>query len=197
MGWLLGALGIGGLGAAALIFIPGAAANALRALGAALDVVRRNPWQCAVLALLLACGLLWRGWNHADDETAVQVAGRAADRKAVADAQVEAARLAIAAKAATEARYRANAERIDHAHETQLADARSDVDRYIADHRVRAQGVAGSRGGTPATADNRDPGVLAGLPANYVPVAESDLRACAAATAYALSAREWALGLAN
>ena len=71
MMWLLGALGIGGI-SAALFLVPGLAANALKALGVALGVVRDNPWQCAVGALLLACGWLWRGWSGEE-------AGRKAD----------------------------------------------------------------------------------------------------------------------
>ncbi len=196
MTWLIGLLGIGGLGAA-LFLIPGLLPRAIEAAGALLGVARRNPWPVAVLALLLACGLLWRSGERARDERDGARAALVDQQHAYHEAQVEAARLALAAKAATEARYKAHAQEIDREHETQLADARSDVDRFIANQRVRGKAVAGSGSKAVASADNRDPGVLAGMPADHVAVAESDLRACAAATAYAVAAREWALGLAR
>ncbi len=178
-------------------FLLGAFGFVRRAAQGAFTLATRYPLQAALIVAVLALGWTWHGKSKAIGQRDAAVAGRKADRTAYTAAQAEAGRLALAAKAATEARYKAHAQEIDREHETQLADARSDVDRYIADHRVRAQGVAGSRGGTPATPDNRNPGVPANLPANYVPVAESDLRACAAATAYALDARTWALGLAK
>lgn len=178
-------------------WIIGALGAVRKALSALWALAVRYPLAAALVAALCLSAWLWQGKGKALNQRDTQIAGRAADRKAVADAQVEAARLALAAKAATEARYKAHAQEIDREHETQLADARSDVDRYIAASRVRGKAVAGAGSKAVASADNRDPGVPAGLPANYVPVAESDLRACAAATAYALDARAWALGLAH
>lgn len=94
MTWLLSALGIGGVGAA-LFFIPGLLPRAIEAAGALLGVVRRNPWQCAVLALVLACGLLWRGWDH-------QVEGLERQVTAWKDAQAKAVAWALAEKRAKE-----------------------------------------------------------------------------------------------
>lgn len=89
MTWLLSIVGIGGIGAA-LFLIPGAAENALRALGAALGVIRDNPWQCAVLALLLACGGIWhvkggqveRANRRADVQAALVAKWKAANEAA-------------------------------------------------------------------------------------------------------------------
>lgn len=193
--WLLGALGIGG--AAALFLVPGLAANAMKALGALLGVVRAHPWQVALIIAVAGCGLIWRHDRRMIDQRDEAIAGRAADRAAYTEAQVEAARLALAAKAATEARYRANAERIDRAHETQLADARDATATYANAHRLRPKGSDGSTCDAPTAADHSNSSLLAGMPANPIVVGESDLQACAAATAYALDAREWALGLAE
>lgn len=167
-----------------------------KAARAALDFVREKPALAAIIALVALSGWLWWGKSNALDQRDAAIAGRAEDRKAYTAAQVEARRLALAAKAATEARYKSHAERIDSDHETELADARSDTERFIAARRLRPQGVAGSCGGALAAADNRDPGVLSSLPADSVVVDAADVRACSDATAYALSAREWALGLA-
>lgn len=195
--WLLGALGIGGIGAA-LFLVPGLAANALKALGALLDVVRDHPWQVAVAASLALSGWLWWGKGNAIEERDAAVAGRKADRAAYTAAQAEALRLALAAKAATEARYKAHAERIDRDHETELADARDATADYIARNRVRGQGAGSATGGTATAADNRGPGVLPEMPAgSFVAVSDVDVQRCSDATAYALSAREWALGLAR
>ncbi len=209
MMWLLGALGIGGIGAA-LFLVPGLAANVLKALGAALGVVRDYPWQCAVLALCVALGGGWlimsgkleTAIDQRDFARNLAKEERANHLQTIAnyrEAQVRAHAFALAAKKATEARYAAHAQEIDRDHETQLADARSDVDRYV--DRVRAEQrtrtAQGGGGSTVAASGDRGPGVLQGMPADHVAVAESDLRACAAATAYALDARTWALGLAR
>ncbi len=180
-----------------MMWLLGLAGAARRALSALWGLTTRYPLAAALCVSLLACGLLWRSGEHARDQRDGARAELADQRAAYANAQVEAARLAIAAKAATEARYKAHAQEIDREHETQLADARSDVDRYIASQRVRGKAVASAGSKTAVAPGDSHPGVPAGLPTDHVAVAESDLRACAAATAYALDAREWALGLAK
>ncbi len=177
------------------LFLLGALGWLKRAFSAALALITRYPLQAALLVALLACGWLWHGKGKAIEQRDVQIAGRAADRKAVAAAQVEAARLALAAKAATEARYRTIAKEADHAYQAELADARSDAERYIAANRVRPETAGRSPRQAAGPAEDRAAVVPVGLPATSVMVSANDVRACTDATTYALSARAWALGL--
>ncbi len=164
-------------------------------LSAITGFARNYPWQAA-LAVCLALSLwLYVGKGKAIEQRDAQIAGRAADRKAVAAAQVEAARLALAAKAATEARYRTIAKEADHAYQAELADARSDAERYIAANRVRPETAGRSPRQAAGPAEDRAAVVPVGLPATSVMVSADDVRACTDATTYALSARAWALGL--
>ena len=56
-----------------MFFIPGFAASAIKAAGALLDVIRSNPWQAAVLALLALFAWAMHGKHAAQAEvTAVQ-----------------------------------------------------------------------------------------------------------------------------
>ena len=135
---------------------------------------------CIALALLSA--LLWRGRDNALAELATFKA-----------AQKEATAKAIAARKAEEKRLASHAERIDREHKTELANAMDAADAYIRANRVRCE--AGTASGTIAATPDRDTGVSEGMPATGVLVSEGDVQACSAATAYALKAREWALGL--
>lgn len=61
MTWLLSLLGVGGLGAAALIFIPGAAAKAGEIGLVVLKAAKEDPWQFACAALAFVAFLGWNG----------------------------------------------------------------------------------------------------------------------------------------
>ena len=197
MGWLLGALGIGGLGAA-LFFIPGLLPRAIEAAGALLGVVRRYPLQAALVASLCLAGWLWWGKGKAIDQRDAAVAGRRADRAAYTAAQAEAQRLALAAKAATEARYKANAERVQNAYEAKFADVRSAAASFIDANRLRPGGVGGSPGQAASATDHRNPRVPVDVSASaLVAVSDVDVQRCSDTAAYAVAAREWALGLAK
>lgn len=75
--WLISLLGLGGIGAA-LFFIPGAIPAVVGALSALLSLIRRNPWQCALIAGLLVCGRLWHGKAKAIDQRDAAIAQKAA-----------------------------------------------------------------------------------------------------------------------
>ena len=190
MGWLLGALGIGGFGAA-LIFIPGFAANALRALGAALDVVRRSPWQCAVLALVLASAWLWRGWDRADGRTAAALE-QVAKWKAANEAATQWALAEKRAKetAANDIKDNANDRRKD----AQTAGARAGADYRRANQCVRVTPAEG--GGL--NPDLPRPDSVAGQSARPEPDAElvavrtPDFNTCTSAVIDLGNARDWA-----
>lgn len=173
----------------------GAVRKALSALWA---LAVKYPALAAMCLALAFSAYLWRGWNHADAHTAAQVAGRAADRAAYTEAQVEAARLALAAKAATEARYKAHAQEIQDAYETKLASVSDAARAFIDRNRVRVASVAGSSSGSASATGDRNPGVSESLPTGgLVAVSDADVLACSDATAYAIAARDWALGLEN
>ncbi|MES2902887.1 MAG: hypothetical protein V4696_01755 [Pseudomonadota bacterium] len=208
MTWLIGILGIGGLGAA-LFLIPGLLPRAIEAAGAVLGVVRRNPWPAAVIALLLACGWLWMGKNKAEDQRdfARNLAKeeRANHVQTIAnyrEAQKRARAFAVAQKQAEEARHKANAERIDRAFKNQLADARDATAEYIRTHRVRAEpgGGAAQGGGGSAFAAPGDRsasgGERSGGTAFMVAVAEADIGICTANTLRLEAVQDWAAGLA-
>lgn len=83
MMWLLSLLGAGGL-VAGLVFVPGAFPAVIAALSALLGLIRRNPWQCAVVVL---CALsLW--FLHGRSDARDELAAIHAAQKSAATAQV-------------------------------------------------------------------------------------------------------------
>jgi hypothetical protein len=93
----------------------------------------------------------------------------------------------------TEARYKDHAHDADTHHADTAATARTDADAYSATHRVPACPSGATRGPVASTPD-RDTGVPADLSA-FTLVADSDVRACSGAAAYALASHDWAIGL--
>jgi hypothetical protein len=96
----------------------------------------------------------------------------------------------------TEQNYRNLAQEADHHAEQARSDALAAADRYITDHRFvcpRNQSGIDRAAASPASVD---PGVPASVPADsFVAVSDADVRACSAATAYAVAAHDWAAGL--
>lgn len=148
-----------------------------------------------IAALAMFAGVqTWRVSSLKGDVAACG-AGREADRAAVALAQAEAHERAVAARMAAQERYQQQAEQ-SNARENELrADLRDIGERFIAANRVRPQAASGAGGGTVAPASDSDSGVPAGMPADAVMVAASDVRACTDAVAYGIAAHDWAAGL--
>lgn len=140
----------------------------------------------------IALGICWWGWSRAADQ-------RDEARETIAElvaASKAAQRLAESQKATVEQRYRELAERASNDHENANLRASDAADRYIASNRVQCP--SDRRAASPAIAAAEDHGasVFADVPADpFVAVSESDVRACSAAAAYAVSAFEWASGL--
>jgi len=140
----------------------------------------------------IALGICWWGWSRAADQ-------RDEARETIAElvaASKAAQKLAESQKAAVEARYRELAERASNDHENANLRASDATDRFIAANRVQCP--SDRRAASPAITAAEDHGasVFADLPADpVVAVSESDVRACSAAAAYAVSAHEWAVGL--
>jgi len=140
----------------------------------------------------IALGICWWGWSRAADQ-------RDEARETIAElvaASKAAQKLAESQKAAVEARYRELAERASNDHENANLRASDATDRFIAANRVQCP--ADRRAASPAITAAEDHGasVPADVPTDtFVVVSESDVRACSAAAAYAVSAFEWAVGL--
>jgi hypothetical protein len=160
---------------------------------AARAFLKRIPWQvwCGIAVVALLWWTYNAGYNTARDKGRAELAQTVATFEA---AQAEAERLHLAAKAETERRYAALAERADNDHERNQAAASTATDRFIAANRVQPCPVAGATGGTVAAADDHVAGVPASVPAGVV-LGEADVRACAALYAYGAAAHEWGRGI--
>lgn len=123
------------------------------------------------------------------------VKGRADDHASYVAAQEIARQKAEQARAATEASYKALADQKDKEYATEIADARSAADAYIASHRVQPQAAQGASSRSVAGATSDGAGLRQDLPAAGIVVSEADVHACTEVTGYALKLREWALSL--
>lgn len=141
------------------------------------------------LAGMTAAAIHYRGAARAE------ATGRAADHAGYVAAQAEATRLAAEAIHHQEAVYRMKAAQQDQAHETELQEARAAGASYAAAHRMQPQAAPGAGGAAFAGATGHGAGLRAPVPAAGVVVSEQDVQACSEVTAYALSLRDWALGL--
>jgi hypothetical protein len=148
-----------------------------------------------IFGALAVFGLFAASWHYRHAYHA-EKALRKADRAAYVAAQAQATERAQAALAATEAEYRSKANEANLSYRAELAEARNLADRFIARNRVRIP-AASPASGTVAAAEDRTSGVLQAVPASTrVVVSEHDVQACTDAYVYAVTAREWALGLA-
>lgn len=135
--------------------------------------------------------------NHYRRAYHTEIARRKAQEAAYVAAQAIAAQKAQAALAATEAEYRSKANEADQSYRAELAEARTLADRFIARNRVRL-GASSPASGTVAAAEDHASGVLQDVPARAgVVVSEHDVQACTEWVAFGMSAREWALSIAE
>lgn len=97
---------------------------------------------------------------------------------------------------AKEQQYRNLAQEADHDAEQAHSDALAAADRYIASHRFVCPRDQGGVDRPAANPGGGNPGVPASLPADsLVAISDADVRACSAATAYAVEAHNWAVGI--
>lgn len=150
-----------------------------------------HPLHAALIVAVVASLWLWRGKQHA-------LAERDLAREEIA-ALINASKANAAAlekqRKDEQARYDNLARTADHDHAQALAAADSLTAAYIRSHRMRA--VEGGVSAAPAITQGDGAGVSAVAPASAIVVSESDINACSASYAYALSAYEWALSLAD
>ena len=163
-----------------------------QALGALLSLVRRYPLQAALIALLCLSGWLWRGKERALSERD----DARAETAQVIQAGKDALAAQIALNEATKAKYEAAAEKADHEHSIELADAMSRADRYIRDNRVRKAGGSGaSVANATAEGEAAERGDGSGEGSDMVAVTAEDVRICTANSVRLQAVREWGLGL--
>lgn len=160
-----------------------------------LGFLKRIPWQAwAGLALIAAFWWTYHsGYQRRDALAKSEIAAMVAE---YTQAQADAGRLAQAAKAATELRYRNLAERIDNDQARNQANARDAANRYITANRVRPQAVDGSSSSTASPASDNGAGLPAPVSAGII-VGEADVLACTDLYTYAASANAWAGGLGD
>jgi hypothetical protein len=148
------------------------------------SAITANPWPSACIALALLSVWLWHGKADYRDRLSTEQTGRKADR-ADYDRKFAAAQ-AVAAKARKDAQEIAG--EADKTHDALLAD-NAGLERYIADHRVRAKACA-------ADSARAGSGQAAGVSAQSaalprVEVSSDALKVCDADYAYARSAYDW------
>jgi len=173
------------------LFLGSALKRAWGWITALLGWAGRNPWQAAVVALLIALAWTWHGNTKRDRviakmETAAKAWQQASDaNKAAAIAQVK----------ATEAKFEKATKETDDAHSKELAQAMSATDRYAAAHRVRPK-ASSVRPADPAS-EGSDSAVLE-VPApatELVGITADDFNRCTVIAGDYVALREWALGL--
>ena len=186
---LLSTLGIGGIGALAFFFVPGAAKVMLQVWDW-ITASKVNLLTAACLALAGTAYWCWHGWEKSEKVLA-------STEQAYRNAQADAAKAQIALNSSITARYRAEAEKTDVGYQKARAGALDRADSYIARNRVRACPTGPASGPDPA-AESGAASVheVTAAPA-LVAVAAGDIRACSIAAPYAMKAHEWATGMVD
>jgi hypothetical protein len=155
---------------------------------ACLDIARRYPWQAVCIALLLACGWLWRGKHHAMADLHAAEAQIKAGEQNVATLKAEKARI--------EREQAAITERIDHETAPAQKAALAAGDQYAATHRcVQSSAIAaagGASSGVPGPAAAAGSAETSAPVDDMVAVAKPDFDACTLNSADLEKAYEWA-----
>jgi hypothetical protein len=168
-----------------------------KALAGLFALACKYPWQSACIALLLFGGWEWRGKHAAEARLGACESGRKADRLSYTQAQQEALRRALAAKAAQEAHYKELANETDRKAAVAAVDANARAAEYVRAHRVRDKAAPGSSSG-PAASPNGGGAQGADGPggeAELVTVTPADVQVCTDNTTRLQAARDWALSL--
>lgn len=161
-------------------------------LDAAVALFKRYRWLLAILPLAIGLGLqTWRV-NHVKHDLTV---ARATIAK-MEQASQSARQAQLAANLATEARYRAQAEKADHDSQVALADAHAAAARYIAANRVRTNGTDRTSGASSAAQGDFAQGGH-GPGSASVMVSEADILICTDNTARLDAVKAWGDALGN
>ena len=148
-----------------------------------------NTYVDVRIPLPIVPDLHWEGWKPKAERLQHTIDG-------FAKAQEQARILAEQQLRAKEAEYAAKARKADDEYQEAKAAAGDATARYIGTHRLVCPSDRGTAGPTPATAEDHDPGVPAGVPADaLVAVGERDMHTVGDLYAYALSCRALVLDL--
>lgn len=165
------------------------------ALDTAIAFLKRWRGLIAYIALIAFLwiklyGILW--WDGAIE----QRDKARAETAQVIQAGKEALAQQIALNQATKAKYEAAAEKADHEHSIELADAMSRTDRFIRAGGLRKAGGSGaSVANAPAEGEAAGSGNGRSESAELVTVTADDVRICTANTVRLQAVREWGLEL--
>ena len=172
-------------------FVLSLAASLLGWGRAAFAWLAKLPWY--VLALAACVGvILWQHGAETRKDARIAYLSATLDQVKVAQAQAQVA--AQVAHDAQETAYRAKAQTGQQDHDQKLAAAQSAVDDLR--DRLRAQTIASRALAASPGAQGGNPDIPATVPTDsQLSLSEADVRACASATAYAVGAHDWALGL--
>ena len=150
---------------------------------ALLSLIRRYPWQAALIAALCLAGWQYRGKQNALADLSAEKVAHAETIKA--GQQAYAAQVAL--NKAAEAKSAAIAKETDNAHEKQLALANDRTDSFIRANRVRKD-CASRASAASAGAEDQAAGVHQEVPADAVMVGAADVRICTARSVDAMKA---------
>jgi hypothetical protein len=174
------------------LFLGSALKRLLSGLTALLGVMRRYPWQAALIAALCLSFGLWRG-NLAKDRMIDKINAELAET-IKASQQAYAAQVAL--NKAAEAKSAAIAKETDDDIKTERAAASVAGDKYAAANRVRGKACVGRASETSASAENPDPGISEVTPAEaLVAITRADFDKCTALYPYANGAYKWGVVL--
>lgn len=150
-----------------------------------------------LVAGALAVAGAWLYARHEHTRADRAVAALATTKAAYVSAQELARQRNEQTIAKREADYRALADQKDKEYATELADAQSAAERYIASHRLRPPAPQDGVGSAPALGQDRGASgaVGPGEASELVGVTADDIRICTENTSRLEKAREWALGL--
>lgn len=157
-------------------------------------IVTKLLGSLSLALLLVVAGMWWRIGHLESDNKAL--ATRLIEQRAefVAKSE-EAARKALAAKQATEARYRTLAQETDHEAETALADARSRADLYAKRMSPKAFCVPSSGTSSPSGGGGPESPDRSGEDAGMVALSRPDFDTLIENTIRLNEAQRWALSL--
>lgn len=176
------------------LFFGGVLKRLLGAATALFDFARRNPWQAAVIALLLALAWTWHGKSKAIEQRDAWIIAFDKQKAAYIAAQKEAEANAIAAKLAQEAKDEQRRKDADNALKQDMADDRRRADAYANRMRCQAPRSAPSGANLPSATEapqvDNGPGDFAEL----VGITRTDFNVCTVNSRRLQNAHDWAVG---
>lgn len=174
------------------LFFGGVLKRLLGAATALFDFARRNPWQAAVIALLLALAWTWHGKSKAIEQRDAWIVAFDKQKAAYIAAQKAAEAKAIAAKLAQEAKDEQRRKDADNALKQDMLDDRRRTDAYASRMRYKAPRSAPSGTDLPSTPEATSISDGPGDFAELVGITRTDLDLCTVNSRRLQNAHDWA-----